>query len=365
MRRNVALVAAFGVLLSGSGLAMREGLDRAGVGRPHTLLDRVGGLLRSLLSASRRSRGGFDVVMVGDSHLLRSGELPVHVWVERGLWEVQGDSAVWRVAVNGLSLFGHYCASDRIAETDPAAIVMELDLADLSQLWRDASDAPFAGLLAPRRWAEAAILPLAGAGVSIDQLLFYGGVVQLGGFQRWRWLQGEQARAALAPFDLGNTLQRHSPWPDGVRYDRQLQLAGLVRERALGHRRASPEWARATLGPALEGASERHPSLRFFESLLRHYAEAGVPVLVYVNPVNVEHLSELGLPIQGLTLTIERARVIALRQGAGFVDFHALLPDAAFRDEMDHLDADGDGARRLGNAIAESLLAFAPPAGSG
>jgi hypothetical protein len=362
--RSIALAAAFGVALAATGWVVLEGLGRAGVGQRSTLLDRVGAVLLSVQAATRRSPESWKVVVVGDSHMMGSGGIPFHGWLERALWEQRDDAVVQRVATHGLSLFAHFCLSDRIAETAPHAIVMELDLADLSRLWRDASDAPFVGLLEPRRWPEAVMLPLGRAGVSMDQLLLYGSIVRFGGFQRWRWLQGEQARVALATWSLERALQRHTLWPEGTRYHRDLELAGVVEERVAGRRRASPDWVHATLGPALEGASRRHPALRFFEAALRHYAEAGVPVFVFVNPVNVEHLRALGLSTEGLARSIAHARALAVGQGAGFADLHALLPDAAFGDEMDHLDAESDGPRQLGSAVAEALLAWARPGAS-
>lgn len=364
-RRSLALLTAFGLSLLATGGALLAGLERSGLPHPTTVLDQLGGVLRSVQVLGSRPADAWDVVAVGDSQLMRAGGLPLHAWVERALWQQRRDAAVWRVAVHGLGVFGHYCISDRVAATAPDRVVVELNLADFSRDWRAASQASYAGALAPRRWMEAAELPLARVGVSLDQLLFESSVVAAGGLQRWRWLQGEQARAALLPSQLAAALQARSPWPDGLQYERALTLAGVRGERVPGAtRRASVAWARRVLGAALAGAPPEHPALRFLDALLAHYAEAGIPTLVFVHPVNVEHLARLGLDTRGLAVSVESARQVASARGADFLDLHALLPDAAFRDEMDHLDVEAGGTERVGRAIAAALLAAPRQAGS-
>lgn len=355
-RRSIALVLAFGLVASGTGWAAVVGLERAGAPRRETVLDQLHGVLGEVERAARRTPRSLDVVVVGDSHLMRAGGLPLHAQVERALWKRVGDAAVWRVAAYGLSLFGHYCLAERIAASEPDRVVVELNLADLSRTWREASQASLAGLVEPARLAPALGLPLGWAGVSLDQLLFYGAVLRTGGLPRWRWLQGEQSRVALGYWALARALQQRSPWPDGMRFVREHEIAGARRARVAGLRRASAEWTRAVLGPALAGAAPDQPALRFLDAVLAHYAVRGIPALVFVNPVNLEHLRALGLDTAGLARTVAAARVVAQRHGADFLDLHALLPDAAFRDEMDHLDPEGEGPARVGAAIAEALL---------
>jgi hypothetical protein len=355
-RRAVACGAAFGLALVATGSAVLEGLERGGVASPTTRLDQVRRLERGIGLLADRPAGDWDVVMVGDSHLLGAGALPLPSLLERALWKRRGDAAVWRVASPGLSLFGHYCVSDRIAAAHPDRVVVELNLADFSPAWRETDEAALAGLVLPRRWLEALGLPLERAGVSLDQLLFYGSVVQAGGLASWRRLQDEQARVAAALRRLAAWLQGHSPWPAGLGYERAHDLAGMQRQRLGRERRASVAWVGAVLGPALDGVGPRDPALRFLDALLAHYAEAGVPVLVFVNPVNVEHLERLGLETRGLARSVAQARGVARRRGADFLDLHALLPDAAFHDEMDHLEASDPGGARVSEALAEALL---------
>lgn len=350
------MVLAFGLATAGTGWAAVAGLERAGVPRRATVLDRLHGLLREVQRATQRTPSGLDVVVVGDSHLMRAGGLPLHAQLERALWKQRGDASVWRIAAHGLSLFGHYCAAERIAASAPDQVVVELNLADLSRSWREASQAPIAGLVEPARLGSALGLPLGWAGVSLDQLLLYGAVLQNGGLQRWRWLQGEQARVALGYWTLADALQQASPWPEGMRFVREHEVAGARRARVRGRRRASLEWTRAVLGPALAGAAPDQPAMRYLDAILALYAARGIPALVFVNPVNLEHLRALGLDTSGLARTVAAARLVADRHAAGFLDLHALLPDAAFRDEMDHLDPDGPGPARVGTALAEAIL---------
>ena len=94
-RRSIALVLAFGLAAAGMGWAAVVGLERAGVPQAPTVLDRLHGLLRDVELAARRTPRGLDVVVVGDSHLMRAGGLPLHVQLERALLlkRFEGDHA--------------------------------------------------------------------------------------------------------------------------------------------------------------------------------------------------------------------------------------------------------------------------------
>lgn len=85
--------------------------------------------------------------------------------------------------------------------------------------------------------------------------------------------------------------------------------------------------------------------------------------LVYVVPVNVEHLQQVGPDSRhGLERTAETLRHIVEEEGAEFLDLHALLPDAGFRDPPGHFTYDGeiDGPMLVAQRIAAALLRRPP-----
>ena len=61
-------------------------------------------------------------------------------------------------------------------------------------------------------------------------------------------------------------------------------------------------------------------------------------MLVFVQPINHEHLTKIGVYDKArIDASTEQIREVADRQNASFLDLHALLPDAAFRDSGNHL----------------------------
>ena len=103
--------------------------------------------------------------------------------------------------------------------------------------------------------------------------------------------------------------------------------------------------------------------LRIFEALIKTYRRAGVPVLVWVPPLNIEQLRDLGLSVEGLNETVTVLRHLAEANGASLIDLHALLPDAAFLDSSDHFTVAGkpNGTAIVGVALARALAKFALP----
>jgi hypothetical protein len=93
---------------------------------------------------------------------------------------------------------------------------------------------------------------------------------------------------------------------------------------------------------------------------VRSFAKAGVPVVVYVVPANLEHFERLGvLDEAGLQVTLAHLRRAVEGAGGTLLDLHALLPDAGFRDAGGHFEFEAplDGpllvAERLAPIIRE------------
>ena len=353
---NGVRLVAFGLAFAATAHALLTGLDRAGVGSRRTLVDSVLRLRSAVGRVARQAGQGPSLAMLGDSHLAIGGQGDaLHRRVGRVLRARGEDVSVVRVADHGLSLLGQYCLADAVAAAGPGEVVLALNLAHFSPHWQRQQLVPCLALLGPRRWLEAARLPLHREGVSLDRLLFYGAIGWADGLGLLARLTREQARVALAWEQLADAIQSRSPWPDGLAHQQALVRADLERSRDASGR-ATAFWARRLHGPALDGLRADDPALRLLASLLSHYREAGVRVLVFANPINVEHLRALGLyPAEGLAETLGRAEAVARRQGARWLDLHDLVPDAGFGDHMDHLDTASGARERLAQRLADAL----------
>jgi hypothetical protein len=265
-------------------------------------------------------------------------------------------SEIELVAFTGpaLGLFSHYFLSQRVMERDPDQIVLALNLRWFSKRWRADERSQLAGWLPAGRWPEALALPLHAAGVSADRLFFYRALVAVGAFDAWYWLQRQQVRLAYAYWSAARWLQEVSGVEAGLDFRARHKQAELRRDKTAAFR-ATPYATRSLLGPALQGLEPDDPALRVLDALLRRFEEAGIALVVYVAPINVEHLSSIdAYDAEGMSVTMQRIEDVSPRRGAAFLDLHALLPDAAFADHLDHLvqDAEPEGSRAVADRLA-------------
>jgi hypothetical protein len=307
-----------------------------------------------------RAKRAFEhrVLFLGDSLAVdtRGPDTSIPARLAQNLADARpGGPEVDLVAYTGpaLGLFSHYFLSQRVIDREPDQIVLGLNLRWFSKRWRADERSQLAGWLPAERWPEALALPLHAAGVSADRLFFYRTLVALGAFDAWHWLQRQQVRLAYAYWSAARWLQAVAGVEEGLAFRMLHKQAELRRDKTAAFR-ATPYAARTLLGPALQGLDPDDPALEVLDALLRRFAQAGIPVLVYVAPINVEHLSSIGAyDPQGMARTSARIEAVSRRRGAAFLDLHDLLPDAAFADHLDHLvqDAEPEGSR----AVAERL----------
>ena len=94
-------------------------------------------------------------------------------------------------------------------------------------------------------------------------------------------------------------------------------------------------------------------------AVLENFADAGTAAVLYVPPINVEHLQSVdAYDSDGLQRSLQTLEQIALETGAEFADLHDLLPDAAFRDHGGHFTHDPpyDGPVLVAEALAPYVL---------
>ena len=270
-------------------------------------------------------------------------------------------TGVFSFASPGFTQFTQYFLSHRVANTRPDGVVLAFNLASFSQQWRNADRPELAAWLPVRHLGEALGLPLHWIGISTDELLLYTTTVAAGGFDAWRWLLHAQARCVRAWASLSEWLQARSGSRRMASRTRPCISSNVARRRTSpDHRSARREsLAHSRLDAILAGVGPDHPVLRVLRATLEVFREHGIPVLVYIVPLNVEHLERIGLRDRdGLRRGVESVRRVVLASGASLVDLHDLLPDAAFSDGGGHLVVGGslDAPPIVARRIAQAWL---------
>jgi hypothetical protein len=109
----------------------------------------------------------------------------------------------------------------------------------------------------------------------------------------------------------------------------------------------------------LQELAPDHPVLVMLGAAVRFFTTEGIDTLVYLNPINVEHLALLGvLDEAALQETVNVIERVVLESGGDFLDLHDLLPDRGFRDGPGHFAFEGeiDGPARLARALAPHIV---------
>lgn len=374
LARWLALGAGLAAGFALTGVACLRGAERAALPYVTASLD-VLPYLHERVARARERRGAERLVLfLGDSLSIDPrGEDSSVPEVLRGLLRADasdpGAVELASLAAPALSLYSHYFLADCVLALAPDVLVLELNPRTFSPVWLAADRAELAGWLPARRWGEALRLRLERVGVHPDALFLHGAVVAAGGAEAWRLVQREQLRLAHAMEPAARALQERLGGSQGLVYQVQHQQRSLRRDKTSADR-ATEVSAHELLGPVLDGLEPGDPGLAVLDALLRRFAQARVAVVVYLAPVNVEHLAALGLvPAPGLARSARRIDAVARRWGAVFLDLHALLPDAAFRDHLDHLvyGVPGEGSRAVAArlvAVVEAGLRARPATGA-
>jgi hypothetical protein len=120
---------------------------------------------------------------------------------------------------------------------------------------------------------------------------------------------------------------------------RARRLQSMLAQTLPGNgRRFNQDRANEFFGLSMRGLDAEHFTMRVLSAMVEELQDAGVSVLLYVVPTNIEHLREVGIyDEEGLRTTLSRFETLANRYGAAFADYHDLLPDSAYRDAFGHL----------------------------
>jgi hypothetical protein len=337
--RFVVILASFVTAFLAVGFACVQLLDRANIGYRRVNLDHILHLDRRLAPAV--DEAARMIVVLGDSLIMGQGKGPsstLSARLDRSLRTPQPgrpDYALRDVTTSGLSMFTVYYLSGRVAELRPDIVLLEFNLFWLSDFWHSRDRSELSGWIPASWWGEAVMLPMREVGLTADRVVLYRTLLGLGLETHWRSLQHEQSRAGRAYWALARWLQRRAGMPRGFsRLFYQLIQKGYGG--ADGRGRATRDTVDLLLGRALTGLEERDPTLEMLAAVLSRFEDANIDVIVFVPPHNVEHFRDLGYDVARLRLTIDRIDEVVRRHGARLLDLHTLLPDAAFRDHLDH-----------------------------
>jgi len=288
----------------------------------------------------------FRVAVLGDSVLpcadprqLPPGSTPDDIGQEVGAMLAERGIANQVVTVThpAFRAIHFYYLLARVLGGSPDAVVIEINPRSFSDEWARASSSRFGNLSRELGLREALRIrdELAAENVTLTDPLVYrfedrAGMLWLAdgireGGRRLLQAVGEATNERLGlDSAAGRSAARESRFG-----------AGLVR------RQYGADWT-------------HHPMAGVLSELLLRLHAAGVRPLFYVTPINVQRIDQLGLTTE-LSLD-SRLDALRSRVGAGpteWLDLHALLPSAQFRDWTEHIRE--PGCRGVARAIADHL----------
>lgn len=308
------------------------------------------------------------IAFLGDSVLARAGDPSLPDATEAAL-RSRGDRHA-RAAIHTLwapawSPVTEYFLANEILRTRPDRIVLEVNLRTLGPTPLEPFNYPeLSGWIDARHLPEAMALPLfSEAGLTLNRSLFYQLLVGCHLDELWTHVVDRQARLYNVHKAFEPYLDRQLSRTEYLQRQLGRNLPLLARDLVPGKDRSNAASLRKMLGNALSGIDGNEPRVRILLALIDRFIAAGVPTLVWVAPVNVEHLRSVGIATDGLDLTTSVLYRLVIEHGATFLDFHEVVGDAGFLDHGDHLRFEGRPAPTevIGTLIAAALARTAPP----
>jgi hypothetical protein len=304
------------------------------------------------------------IAFVGDSMLWSSeGAMSLPDRIARIVNRSLPKRKRWRphpLASGGFTMLGEYCLADDIIDTKPSLLVLEVNLRALQPgPLGPFSRAELAGRIRWPRIVEAAFAPLSDAGLTVDRLLFYRLLTKLGLERPWSAVIDRQARLvnASTTFETWLETKTHSNTMERRQFQGGIDILARAFVPGKSVVRPTRENSLSQLGALFGGLEAPNGRLRVLELLLDDFRREGIPVLVWVSPVNVDHFRSVGLSTDGLAQSVQKLRAMAKASGASFVDLHEAVPDGGFRDSLDHYTVRGeqDGTAIVARELAKAI----------
>ena len=292
-------------------------------------------------------------LFVGDSlWQVRRAGLPAPAFIRSMLKRQEPETKVHNLSLAGATLFSHYFLSERIAELEPARLIVGINL---HAFGRDPEreQRELAALLPPSRWTEAAQLPLELVHLSAADVVSSHIALRLGLLPARLWLQGVQVRFGHRVSQLAISVnERHGSSGSFAKLRKQQHWR---RNMAHGMARLTENAAQRRFLDVMEGLEADEPRLRILDRTLARFRESGARILLVVQPLNVDHLTRLGVyDAAGMKRSLQLLGEIAARHEAEILDLHHTQPDEMFDDMGDHLLL--ANPRRPGLQAARAML---------
>jgi len=276
-------------------------------------------------------------------------------------YRLQPPIVVSSLAFSAMGPASYYFLADRIIETKPDLIVWEVSLTHASERWYRALPRPqLAGWMAPERIPATLGMPIEHIGLTADELLFYSLLVQTGQEDTWAEVLKQLSRVDKVRAILEEKASAYVGSRAEYRFFLNLALTNLQNlQLPENAKRYNKQGEIDHFGSVLDGIGRDHPALRFVSESIHLFNDAKIPVLVYLNPINVQHLRNLGLirpPEFGETLGSFKAAVD--ESGGIFLDLHQLFPDSHFSDMSGHFRHDDEiqAQAELANKLAKFVV---------
>jgi hypothetical protein len=310
----------------------------------------------------------YRAVLLGDSMVVSYPQaLQIADTIQRRVRRLLPDGprvGVVNLGLAGTGPFDYYFTVDVISRLEPDLVIIEFNLASASDNFYDAFSRPeLSGWLEGTKILESAWLPMSRIGLTFDRLLLYNAIIRAGAFESWVSLNQEQVRFEQARANLEEQLAfREATGLTPEESSRQRSKIWLLARNSIrGVDRHSKFATRASLGASLDGLDPQDPTLVMLGATVRSYKSRGIDVLVYVNPINVEHIEQLGILDESrLAQSLDHATAAVTSNGGHLVDLHQIFPDAAFRDRSGHFAYQGEinGPVALAEKLAPSVVAL-------
>jgi hypothetical protein len=322
-----------------------------------------------ILEGHSRNPETYTVAFMGDSTVIAYPEgQTVHERLRQAVtptWPGPGRLWVESLSSVGMTPAGFFLVQDEINAAKPDIVIVTANLAlILDPLPVSLKRPELAGWTGGARIYDALVAQdFYKFGVTADRLLLYKLFVTCGRTSEWNVHAQQQARLGHLRETVESAVAQKTGWTGEV----SQRFQRMVRNRTDILLPGEPErynqaGAKERMGHIMAGIGPDHWVMEVLRAVLENFADAGTAAVLYVPPLNVDHLQSVGAyDSDGLQRSIQTLEQIALDTGAEFADLHDLLPDAAFRDHAGHLThaPPHDGPALVAEALASYVLAQA------
>lgn len=369
-KRRILLVASFCLAFGVALFSLHRAIEAAQLETVQIQSDAYYGLalVKTYMAMDRKKGINYQAVILGDSMILPGQDMEYGDAIPAQITRKLKDGAppgvepkLYRMAIPGAGYSLFYFFADEIVRMRPRMVVYEFNANTLSDSWHVKWARPDnISRIGFERVPEALMLPLDRLGVTADRMLWTVTCVELGCGKLWNRVQRAQLSVAELYLRARDAIESETGWRANHSMRRLRQLGHRSAQVGVDRsRRRTAEQYREVLDTALDGAPADHVGFQLLAVTVRRLVEAGIPVLVYATPLNVENMRERGVwdPV-GMQQTMTNLADVVQAEGGHFVDLHDLLPDDGFRDASSHMTFRGKGSGQdlLADRLASLML---------